>query len=89
MGKSFTPKYAVVIHDSAKGRVEMSWDGKRHGRANAANLQKFVEAYGASLKPGGVNAHLGEAFPQRAIIRVNAPAGAVIAEWKAPMFMIW
>ncbi len=85
MGKSFTPKYVVIIN----GNIDICWDCKRHGRANAANLQKLVEAYGASLKPGGVNAHLGEDYPNRAILRVNAQGGEIIARWNAPMFMVW
>ncbi len=86
MGRSYTPKYALVVDDGEA----MIWNGA----ATDARLQKHVEALGQSMNPGGVNAHLrgpGNTipYPRKAFIRRNVPGGEVVARWTAPLFMIW
>lgn len=93
MGRSYTPKYAIVM-DDGKGPQTFAWDVKRHGKATDANLQKWCEAYGTSLNPGGVNAHIRNAdgtipYPRKAIIKHNSATGAIVAMWKVAMFMVW
>lgn len=72
MGKSRTPRY-VVEFDHMTGAVE--WNRKYMGAPNAANLEKMVAHYNASLRPGGANDHLElESFGAAVLIDQKAPA---------------
>ena len=95
MGRSFTPKYAVEMEGctSATWRVGPEYQIPGNGKPTAANLAKYVEAYIGSLKTGGVNVHISKALgympiPNWARIVLNDGSRTVIAEWKAPLFMI-
>jgi hypothetical protein len=69
----------------------MSWNCRRDGRPTAANLQKFVESFEASTRPGGVNAHLGATTVTKAMIMLNDGSRKLVAEYeapKAPLFML-
>lgn len=94
MGRSRTPKYAVVI----PGVTPMAWWIKPqpggiagNGKPTAENLARFVAQYIRSLEPGGVNYHVSQSlghvpYPDYAKIVVNG-SWTVVAEWKAPAFM--
>ena len=71
-GKSTTPKYRVETNLG-----NFSWDG---GTANAANLQKYINALNASLEPGGANAHLGNKKKYTKAKLVNQKTNEVVAE---------
>lgn len=86
MGRIVTPKYKVEV-EHAGGRVASTasaWNSKQSGRANAANLELWVEAYHESLK--GCNAHLVEAFGDGANLSYarlsNNLTDETIAEWR-------
>jgi hypothetical protein len=108
MGKSITSPYAVqIICTPPPGMKKVSFTSscwfvrnrpatrtKGHGQPTADNLEKYVEAFGKSMNPGGCNAHLSDGlgyipYPTSAYIKENRPGGTVLAEWKAPMFMVW
>lgn len=78
MGRSITPKYVIDM----PGSTTACWNCKQDGRANEANLKKYMEALLASLKPGGANAHV-QWSPQSAVLRENCSGGKVIARWAA------
>jgi len=95
MGRSTTPKYVVEMDGStpAEWRVKKRFNIPGYGVPNEANLVKYVEGFIESLKPGGANHHISKALgympiPNWARIKVNCVGGEVLAEWKAPMFMV-
>ena len=85
MGKSITPKYRVEIRtNSAKwGITPMAWNGAQDGRANAANLAKYVAGFNASTVAGGVNGHL-DGLKITAATLIRQSDAEVIAEFPAP-----
>ncbi len=93
MGRTSKPKYVWELHargtvmTPAAWRVKTQYGAKGHGAPTAANLEKAVKAYNASLAPGECNAHLGERYRATyACVRLNDPYSAPIAEWKAAPF---
>ena len=100
MGRSTTPKYALVVVCPGLNTSRMAWHVKPpvgckegHGAPTAANLEKYVDGFVESLKPGGANRHLFTAFGDKAVpnsarIVHNDGSGRVVAEWKAPMFWV-
>lgn len=68
MGRSYTPKHAFILRE-VTGRLTspMAW----RGPINLKTARKFLIAYNKSLKPGGVNAHLGRAAHATGIIIYN------------------
>lgn len=93
MGRSITPKYKIVLDDGS-ALLDMCWNSKQYGKPTNENLEKWVLAYGASLNPNGVNSHVRDSkgcipYPRKAWIKYNKSNGATVAEWKAPMFMVW
>ena len=99
MGRSTTPKYAIVTDCRGMVASRSAWNvkppvgcAKGHGKPTAENLEKYVGAFIDSLRPGGPNRHLFTAFGTKVIpnaVRIirNDGSGLVVAEWKAPMFM--
>jgi hypothetical protein len=103
MGRTFTPKYRLLVDSGSRNWVNtpMSWNVSArksapgltvHGKPTAENLAKFVDAYCRSLEKGGSNFHVSAAaghipYPNWARVEENRPNGRVVAEWKAPMFM--
>lgn len=84
MSKSTTPAHVVkVTLASGAYSSPMAWPTKYAGKANAKNLAKWVDAYNASMKPGGVNAHLNDSV-LKAVLKKNGYAGEVVATWAAP-----
>ena len=90
MGRTTTPKYVVEmsgfhrLHD-----FQSAW----HGRApSVAKLEQYVMEYVVSTMPGFCNERIGQAYginmPSRAIVRENKPVWRILAEWKAPAFMV-
>lgn len=92
MGRSTTPKYAMVV--DGKPDTCMIWDVKRYGRPTEANLEKWVMTFAKSLEAGGVNAHLSESlgyvpYPRTVVVKMNYTGGPVVASWKAAMFQVY
>jgi len=92
MGKSIKSKYALQIKSDGYF-TPMCWFVNQNGKPTQANLEKWVDAYHASLKPGGANAHLsngpkGMPILNSAKIVTNDRNKTVVAAWKAPMFMV-
>jgi hypothetical protein len=95
-GKSTTPKYVIAFTKVFGGvrmqHTPMSWD-KQYGKPTAKNLEAFIRKHNQSLKPGGVNAHLGsKSLVLAAAIRHNKVGGSDVATWKdpkPPMFVSW
>lgn len=88
MGRSRTSKYALEM----QGSTSRCWFVKEDGAPTAANLEKYVRSFINSLKVGGVNAHISQAFgympiPNWARIVLNDGSRQVVVEWKAPVFM--
>jgi hypothetical protein len=98
MGRSTTPKYALVVDCTGVHCTRMAWHVKPpvgcsvgYGKPTAENLAKYIETFRKSLHPGGANEHLMKAYgskalPNAARIILNDGSGTVVAEWKAPMF---
>lgn len=98
MGRSTTPKYALIL-DCRSPVTRMAWNVKPpvgckvgHGKPTEENLAKYVATFIDSMKPGEPNRHLWTAYgsnavPHAARIIRNDGSGLVVAEWKAPMFM--
>jgi hypothetical protein len=68
MGRSTTPRYVVAIRASSSGKTytRSTWqvragNGRTRGdgKPSRENLTKWVRTLEASMRPGGVNAHLG------------------------------
>jgi hypothetical protein len=92
MGRSSTPKYVIEFvtgngrQRTHEWRVRTSYRGKGYGRPTEANLEKHVQAYNASVEPGGCNAHLGpKATAVAAVIKLNVPGGEELVSWVAPV----
>lgn len=100
MGRSYTPKYVIRLETvrSRLGEVyltNMEWRAKDAGSPTVANIGKWVEKFEESMKPGGVNAHLGYDPVLRAEVVYNRSRGLLVAEWvrsrdakPAPMFEV-
>lgn len=102
MGKTITPKYKVLVTEPVyvNGQFRgsrtntMSWDCKRYGRPTSENVKKYAITLGKSYEIGGVNEHISKAcgaipYPSSATVAYNYAGGATVAEWTAPMFMVW
>ena len=97
MGRSFTTKYRLELFEIRPSdhhliTTKMCWQCKEKGLATADNLVKYITALINSFKIGGVNEHVSNGIgympiPNEARI-VNQRTGAIVAEWKAPKFMI-
>ena len=92
MGRSVTPTYRVEVRANVNMGTTYTWDGKIHGRANEANLEKWRKALNASFQPKGVNWHVSDSLgvvPHicRATL-IRQRTGEVVAEVTAPMFEV-
>ena len=97
MGRTRTPAYRVEVGPArGNGRTVVStpscWFVNEKGRPTAANLEAYVHAYIDSCKVGGCNEHLSQAYgfiPVPSFARiVDQRTGGVVAEWKAPAFLV-
>ena len=91
MGKSIRSKYALRI--KAGTWSTMCWFVGEDGKPTQASLEKWVESYHNSLKPGGANDHLsdgpkGMPILSKAMIVTNDNRQTVVVEWTAPAFMV-
>jgi hypothetical protein len=64
MGRSSTAThriefYAFNLTTGHRHSLTESWRTKVYGRPGSVSVGRFVAAYEASTRPGGVNAHLG------------------------------
>lgn len=85
MGRSYTPQYII---ESARGVFLGEWKVRQNGRPTAANLSKWRDAMNQSTRPGGANAHLGDAgLIWNCRIR-NQWLDIVVAELTAPSFEV-
>lgn len=80
MGRSTTPKYRVEVAQAGLSPLRVAWPGDHFGKPTDAKLAQWVADYEASLKPGGVNAHVGYAPVLNAKV-VNQKQQAVAAEY--------
>ena len=88
MGRSITPKYKVTVDGQT-----MCW----RGRANQAELEKYIFAYAKSLELGGCNDHVSKMlgyvpYPQSARIEFNddfVHENNPVAVWKAAPFQVY
>lgn len=89
MGKTITPKHVVQMNGTGCLGHIWRWKGRS---PTIARLQRFVMEYVVSTMPGFCNEHIGRThgitIPSYACVRVNCQGGAVLVEWKAPMFML-
>ena len=85
MGRTVTSKYAISITVPGYSYSLAAWRCNQSGRPTAANLAAYVEAFEASTRPGGCNAHLGAQRVTRAHVKVNSGYdGRIVAEYTAP-----
>lgn len=88
MGRIVTPKYRLEMQLVGFLNTSSVWDVtsrgmiKGKGKPTADNLRKEVEAFEASTRPGGVNAHLGPIKVSRAEI-IHQKSGATVAQYEA------
>lgn len=94
MGKSYKPKYIILVSEGNGKAVHtpMTWP-KEMGQPTDAKLSNWVETYNASLKIGGANEHLSKALGYMPILNsawvvTNDRNRYTLATWKAPMFMV-
>lgn len=83
-GRSTTPKYVVDVElKNPRWRSTSSaWKVKEYGKAEEKNLAKWVKMFNKSVKPGGVNDHLGDDhIIIWAGLRTNKVGDPYIAEW--------
>jgi len=84
-GRSTTPKYVLQM----PGMTDSAWSGRL---PTESQLERRVMEYVVSTMPGFANEHIGRAhgisIPSYARVRVNKPNGPVMAEWRAPSFMV-
>lgn len=86
MGRSRAIRYTVDMKIVDGFTTPGEYRTKYYGRASAKGLEAYVTSYNESLKPGGVNAHIGETG--RCYRAVLKDYGTVVAEWSAPMFEV-
>lgn len=79
-------RFTVAMKTVTGYNTPSEYQSKYCGRPGAKGLAKFVADYNESLKPGGVNAHIGDRG--RCYAASLRDHGTVIAEWKAPMFEV-
>ena len=88
MGRSYTPTYRIEFRDH-RGWFHAPWNCKTNGRPTNANLKAYLAGYVESLKPGGVNAQIGElfgiSFPSEGRI-VRQSDNVAVATYYAPKF---
>jgi hypothetical protein len=84
MGRTATSKYAVSVTVPGYSYSLAAWRCKQSGRPTEANLTAYIEAFEASTRPGGANAHLGEQRVTSAYIKVNEYNGRTVAKYQAP-----
>jgi hypothetical protein len=94
MGKTFTPKYRVVIWEYT-GRTQKhveGWDCKSYGRPTIKNLAKFIADLQKSYELGEVNEHISKMYgciPNvfKAMIETNERNyPETMAQYYAPLF---
>lgn len=93
MGRSYTPAYRVetndrCVHGSMEWRCRRRGQVPGYGNPTEANLAKWVEKFNASLKPGGVNEHVGDRARVFKAQIVDQFSGTVVATYEAPMFQV-
>lgn len=87
MGRSYTPKYRVKVTAHGAHLTDFVWN-KDYGRANEANLAKFVATYNESFAPGGVNYHGGTIIRISSAVIIRQADDEVIATYTAPLFEV-
>ncbi len=83
-GRSSTPKYVVDwrIKDPKWSATSTAWKVKDYGKPTEANLAKYAKRYNESIKPGGVNDHLGSGQLVLWLgLRENSAGAPYIVEW--------
>lgn len=84
MGRSRTVRFVEVKRVRRGYVTDCEWQTKFAGRPTDANLAKAIALYNETLKPGGVNEHVGEsATCVYAEVRDQFNGNAVLATWKA------
>jgi hypothetical protein len=61
----------------------------QYGKPTTENIQKYMDEFVTSCKPGGCNEHIGlSEIPYRAIVKKQVKNGKpeILGKWKAPMF---
>ena len=86
MGTTRTPKNRVELFLNDKSSIVLEF----RGRVNQKNLDKFINDFNQSLKPGGVNGHLSSKIILRVRLArvVRQKDGAQLCTYVAPMFEI-
>ncbi len=81
MGRSYTPKYALKVLTPTGFTTPMAWN--RHYGSAFSNVaaKKFMDAYNKSIRPGGVNQHLGAGAAALAITVYRQSDKVVTARW--------
>lgn len=94
MGSTRKIRYVVRLvmpesgYDSgSEWRVGARYGASGYGRPTVENLKRYIKHYNASLRPGGVNSHIGRRGRAVGGTIVDQGRGnRVVAEWRAPMF---
>jgi hypothetical protein len=79
-----TTKYQIQLDIPGCQILPMSWNCKRDGRPNTANIRKFVRSWEDSTRPGGVNSHLGRTNIRAATILLNDGSLTRVVTYEAP-----
>ena len=87
MGQTSTPTYRVEYNDQHGRTQSMCWDYRKDGVPTIRNLEAWRDSYNKSFQPGGVNAHLTNAYIWDAHI-IHQPTGITVIKFKAPMFEV-
>ena len=81
-GGIITAKYVVDMRIKKGTTTPAIWRVKDYGKPTTRNLKKYVDNYNESLKPGGVNQHIGiRGTATWAGIRENSPHSPYIVEY--------
>jgi len=85
----------LIIRESQSHKFWGEWHEKKkiqfpgYGKPTAENLSKWRGNFNSSLKPNGVNNHLGiDKWIQCKIEIYNQITGQIIAEYNPPMFEV-
>lgn len=81
MGKVRTPTFRIESRWFGRQVSNMEWKTKEYGRPTTENIDRYVTTMEESMKPGGVNAHLGFS-PILEVQIVRQSTGEVVASWE-------
>jgi hypothetical protein len=98
MGKTYTPMYRIELNYKTMpglkqfGQTPSEWKVKEYGKPTTANIETYIYKFIESLKPSGCNYHISQSLgylpiPNAAKI-IRQKSSKIVAEWKAPMFMV-